>query len=571
MAVLLAWMQWTGRLEASTWLRLREKAAERVRYRGQEIALPHGRVFRAPQRPGEAQGLHAEVRTATSGAGAWAVDGELGNDPALWPSLAVDGGPHASIWMALDRPLMVLRRDVLGRRLLAYARVPGGMVVASGEGIVAAHPGVSSDLDDEGVAACLAITAPPRGRSLCRDIRIVEPGETLVIGADGERSSRQRIEPDPGWRRMPDEEIVELTRVRVRSAVRRGCAGGARIGVLLSAGLDSSSVAALAHHLGHRPVALTHGFRRFPTCDERPEVGAWVAAAGIEARTFEADDAGLVGDGMAPVCCADGPWSVAIRSLRDVGHAAAAAAGVDVCLDGDFSDYLEADPLDALADAVRFGRTAVVRQSAIRILRNHGARTLLLHPAWRRLASRALGRVGHWPLLIDLLAARPRQHLLERLRAELAEFREFPRPEQAYYCLRLYPAWSAAREQLHAQRHGIEHRSPLHDPALTRWMLSLPADLSYREGHGKWLLRRAMAGLLPEGIRWRPKAYSLEPFLEARATAERHRIDQLVRLVHSRWAPLMAAPLPDPGRPSSALHLHLARIGAWMEARDRGR
>ena len=162
------------------------------------------------------------------------------------------------------------------------------------------------------------------------------------------------------------------------------------------------------------------------------------------------------------------------------------AAGVDVCLDGDFSDHLDAHPRDALSDTLRFGRWRVLASEAKRIRRDYGLTVLATHPAWRRLAARTLGRVRNLPPLLDVLRSDRRARLFDRLRAELTEFRDFPRPEQAYYCLRVYPAFGAGREQYYAQRHRLEHRSPFHDPGLVQWMLSLPADVSYRQGRTKW-------------------------------------------------------------------------------------
>ena len=48
--------------------------------------------------------------------------------------------------------------------------------------------------------------------------------------------------------------------------------------------------------------------------------------------------------------------------------------------------------------------------------------------------------------------------------------------------------------------HGIEVRVPLLDTDLVRYIIGLPSSLKIRRGQKKWLLRRAMRGIVPDAI-----------------------------------------------------------------------
>ncbi len=48
--------------------------------------------------------------------------------------------------------------------------------------------------------------------------------------------------------------------------------------------------------------------------------------------------------------------------------------------------------------------------------------------------------------------------------------------------------------------HGIEIRVPLLDGDLTRYAMSLPSSLKVRAAQKKWVLRRALRGILPDAI-----------------------------------------------------------------------
>lgn len=52
---------------------------------------------------------------------------------------------------------------------------------------------------------------------------------------------------------------------------------------------------------------------------------------------------------------------------------------------------------------------------------------------------------------------------------------------------------------------GIEVRRPFMDEEVKALATCLPKELKVREGHGKWILRKAFEGLLPEELLWQEK------------------------------------------------------------------
>ena len=53
--------------------------------------------------------------------------------------------------------------------------------------------------------------------------------------------------------------------------------------------------------------------------------------------------------------------------------------------------------------------------------------------------------------------------------------------------------------------HGVEIRVPFLDLEFIDWAASLTADIKMRGGETKWVLRKAMEGILPDEIIYRPK------------------------------------------------------------------
>jgi asparagine synthase (glutamine-hydrolysing) len=58
---------------------------------------------------------------------------------------------------------------------------------------------------------------------------------------------------------------------------------------------------------------------------------------------------------------------------------------------------------------------------------------------------------------------------------------------------------------------GIEPRYPFFDRRLMELCLALPPDQKLRDGWGRAVMRRAMSGDLPEGVRWRSTKANLAP------------------------------------------------------------
>ena len=52
---------------------------------------------------------------------------------------------------------------------------------------------------------------------------------------------------------------------------------------------------------------------------------------------------------------------------------------------------------------------------------------------------------------------------------------------------------------------SLEVRSPFLDYRLVEYLASLPTALKFRDGRGKWLLRRLLAGQVPAAVLTRPK------------------------------------------------------------------
>jgi asparagine synthase (glutamine-hydrolysing) len=78
--------------------------------------------------------------------------------------------------------------------------------------------------------------------------------------------------------------------------------------------------------------------------------------------------------------------------------------------------------------------------------------------------------------------------------------------KEAHYQRFTWGVMPAALEMLEqaAAPFGIELRFPFWDRRLIEFCLGLPARFKIRDGYTRWILRKAMDGILPPEVQWRP-------------------------------------------------------------------
>jgi asparagine synthase (glutamine-hydrolysing) len=256
----------------------------------------------------------ARIGVAASEATAWpdsrvllAAWEKLGDD--LWPLIR---GPFAAaIWDPRCRAL-TLARDHLGlnvvmwhrsERFFAFATMPNGLF---------AFADVPRQLSEEKIADFLVLNHADHATTIYRNVFRLPPAQVMQVKTDGRTSQRgywspAAIEP---VRLATDQDYAEGLRDCLDRAVRRQMRSAHPIGCLLSGGLDSSSVAALAARAlaerNERLVAFTGVPRRgfagpVPSghyADETPYVEAI-------ARTVPNIDVSFVGNDTCNDTCND--------------------------------------------------------------------------------------------------------------------------------------------------------------------------------------------------------------------------------------------------------------------------
>jgi asparagine synthase (glutamine-hydrolysing) len=194
-----------------------------------------------------------------------------------------------ALWDSRRRRL-VLARDAFGIKPLYYRIGADAISFASELRALARQPEFSGDLDPRAVDAYLALNFVPAPLTIFSDARKLPPGHVLVWeGAEPSVRRYRRVGPPPAEALLSgsEDELAEELRGRLRDSVRAHLVADVPVGLMLSGGVDSSALAALAAEEGAAPLrTFSIGFDE-PSFDE-------LALARLVARRYATDHQELV-------------------------------------------------------------------------------------------------------------------------------------------------------------------------------------------------------------------------------------------------------------------------------------
>lgn len=159
-----------------------------------------------------------------------------------------------AIWDTRTKTLL-LARDRLGIKPLYYAVTADGLAFGSELKALLAIPWLARDVDVTALDDYLALEYVPSPRSIIRGVRKLEPGHTLTWHqSSGSVRTRQYWDVDltageGGPDGIPLDQRVDALRAVLQECVRKELISDVPLGVFLSGGIDSSTVAAMMSRL----------------------------------------------------------------------------------------------------------------------------------------------------------------------------------------------------------------------------------------------------------------------------------------------------------------------------------
>jgi asparagine synthase (glutamine-hydrolysing) len=497
-----------------------------------------------------------------------------------WGEACVDhllGDFAFAIWDGGRRQLFCAR-DHFGIKPFFYAQLDGALVFSNTLDCLRRHPAVSQELNDLAIADFLLFdfNMDP-ATSAFADIRRLPPAHRLTLSDDKVRLDRYWTLPLDGrirYRHAQDyvENFKEIFRVAVADRLPTASAG-----VLMSGGMDSSSIAATAAEvLGQRAEqpdlhAYTVVFDRLIPDRERYYSKLVAEALGIPIHYLAADDYRLYERWDRPELRSPEPDHRPMRAC-EIDHFRSVASQSRVALTGlggDPAFYCSRSYLLAMMKKFQFGPLAAELGSYVRSrgrIPGFGIRTRMRrwlqgesgwpYPGWfNRAFENRLDLPNRWKRFTQKRGSTRPTH---------------PTRSEAYSRL-LFHGWAAEFERYDpgVTNLQMEVRHPFFDLRLLSYLLALPPLPWFDDKH---LLREAMRGKLPEAVRLRPKTVlagePIQELLRGSSPAGLRRWGCASELDQYVDREAVRPELSSPDRLQSVVNLRPLSLDHWLRQRN---
>lgn len=445
------------------------------------------------------------------------------------------------LWDRRNR-MLHLARDRMGKKPLYVARTPNALVFASELKAIAAFPEFHQEIDPRAVAEFLERGWLPEDHCIWRGVFKLPPGGVLSIRAEDlsvwrdasalrerARSWWSLVDVARAGRAAPmatdDQQLVAHLNDLLEAAVGDRMVADVPVGLFLSGGIDSSTIAALMQAQSGRPVqTYTIGFgeRGFDETANAAAVARHLGTSHTELR-LAPEEARAVIPELPTVW--DEPFAdesqiptlLLSRLARREVTVALSGDGGDECFAG-YSRHVLSARLAPLLNSNRTLRT--IAASGVALL-GRGMRESIVEmvhlPTWLQRMSRG-DRINRLADLIDSSdvgdmyrrSTRLSELQLTRAHADAAS-RSIPPLNDVLSdlivrdMLEYLPSDILVKLDRASMASSLEARCPLLDHRIVEFSWTLPNSAKVRHGQGKWLLRQVLGRYVPRQLFERPK------------------------------------------------------------------
>lgn len=427
-----------------------------------------------------------------------------------------------AIWDTVEKRLF-MARDRVGKKPLFYTVTSGGEFVFGSElKVLAAHGGVSREIDHGALDSYLTFGYVPEELCIFKGVCKLEPGHFLTYQNGVVRTERYwdfdfSAEPI----NKSENEIAGELLDRLREAVRARLISEVPLGAFLSGGVDSSAVVGLMSQIMDQPVkTFSIGFNE-DSFDELKY--ARLAAGHFKTDHHEfiltPDSIDVVDD---LVWHFDEPFADS-SALPTFMVSKLAREHVTVALSGDGGDELFAGYKRYVTDRERSGIEMLpygIRRGLLRPISEalpHGARGKnFLFNLSLDAAGRYIDSISHFngPRKRRLYSAEMRSEMNgtfargERLYREIAgSITTDDQTEKLLYLdSKTYlPSDILTKVDRMSMASSLEVRSPLLDHKLIEYVTRIPISMKIKRSETKHIFKKAIAGFVPREILDREK------------------------------------------------------------------
>ncbi len=424
-------------------------------------------------------------------------------------------GPYSVVIYDSKINRVIGARDKLGERGFYYYIDHNLFIAASEESAILSHPDVSKKINEKTVSYFFAFEIPRDGSTFYKGIRELLPAHYIVIESNNVTLKKYwEYEPNKIRYKYEDQysdHFRELLEQCVRSRMR--CS--TPVSIMLSGGIDSSSIAAFAsinnpHKKSVRAISWV--FDKIKECDESNYINETCGMYDLKRLQFNADKLWPLHEPETYFQNPNTPIENAYRELKEKIYKLCSQNGSRLLFNGWYADRFYLGSEYRLLDLIRDFKINKTISEVYSILNENSWSNINKIPEFRKVFGfLRFIKPEYDPLnMIDWLTGFSRSNL-----SELAEnnqsFKKYTNPKRTQKMFESISYASPNSEQYHLNRYAVELECPYRDMRLVEFMLNIPSYVIYSKESKKYIAQKAMNKLLPYSITANKISGSLTP------------------------------------------------------------
>lgn len=516
-----------------------------------------------------------------------------------------------SVWDATEERLFCAR-DHFGVKPMVYYKSENLFLFGSCTKSVLSQEKETIKLNEKRISDYISNTFKSKGYTFYDGIKKVEPGSYINIASKKIRKKKYyslRIEEC----KIEEEKAFEKMRSLLFESVEARLRSKKKPFVLLSGGLDSSSICAAANQVSSEVNTLSTIYEDYDQCDEREYIESVLGHGNYNHVVHKYDQNNhvkiipkILKYQTEPFYAPNisGTWE-RYKSIRK---------GTRVILDGHAGNEVVSPGYGRLVELARGGEWVKLYKnlwngfSPLEVTRS----IELFFGYLAKHSGKDTGN-GGWKYLMGQKVARALVRLRSKVKSNSSSKIKWEDVINSSFASQVdaeqrrheYRSGSPSRALSESERHhktlsgnllshtfdvndrvssahGLERRYPfLHKP-LVEFCLSLPANMKRRNGWGRFVLRKAMDGLLPDDVLWRRNQANFLPLLRDGLRSKRDTLNDLFNgdifegqsYIDCQVAETLLNKLSDENNKSLGaqelfLLWRLAVLGYWLEEESR--
>lgn len=433
-----------------------------------------------------------------------------------------------AIWDASKEHLFCAR-DHFGVRPFYYCFQNGEFYFASQLRGILALPQISQELNEEKIVEYLSLYFENKESSFYQHLHRLPAASTLTVSAAGIHIEKYwSLDPTKEIRFNTYAEYDEAFRNIFTEAVRCRLRSAFSLGTALSGGIDSSSITCMAREILKQEdiprelQTFSAIYNKLEQCDERPYINTVIAQGGITPHLVPMDDISPFRAYVEMQQHQDQPYFGTTMFLHLGLYTSVRSCGVRTMLEGFGGDSVIGHGWTYFVELARGRHWRTLYRQAHAVAGS--GRIAALRMAWKLGVSPIISAFisnnlqGHgvrakYPLRRDMLERYQINKRITEFNHQLQ--RAWTERDAQYHDLSLgfYQGIFEAYDVV-STTYGVDARYPFWDKRLVEFCLALPPELKFHNGFTRYIIRRALDGILPHEIQLRRSKTGIAPHFD---------------------------------------------------------